>query len=191
MNSSSPHLPLADSNSRSGSCFSLESKILRFFWLFVYIVVFRPSPRFCHAWRRFILRLFGATITGPARIYPKAKIWIPSNLLIHGRSSIADDVYIYNIATVTLGNNVVVSQGSVLCTGTHDYNSKNFSLLAYPIAVEDEAWIAFNCFVHPGVVVGQGAVVGACSVVVKSLPPWSVCAGNPAIRIKNRHPIIS
>ena len=49
-----------------------------------------------------MLRTFGANITGPSRIYPGARVWIPSNLTINGRSSVADGAYIYNIAPVVI-----------------------------------------------------------------------------------------
>ena len=168
MNKSNPHSPLVGINSRSGSCFTMKSKFLRFIWAIVYLFLFKPSPRFCHSWRRFLLRFFGANISGPSRVYSGARVWIPSNLTINGRSSVADGAYIYNIAPVVIGNNVVISQGSYLCTGTHDYNSQNFELLCAPIVIHDEAWLAANCFVHPGVTIGEGAVLGACSVWVSS-----------------------
>jgi putative colanic acid biosynthesis acetyltransferase WcaF len=45
--------------------------------------------------------------------------------------------------------------------------------------VESESWIATNVFVGPGVTIGWGAVVGACSVVLKDVPSMTICAGNP------------
>ena len=133
-----------------------------------------------------MLRTFGANITGPSRIYPGARVWIPSNLTINGRSSVADGAYIYNIAPVVIGNNVVISQGACICTGTHNYNSTNIELLCAPIVIHDEVWLAANCFVHPGVTIGEGAVLGACSVIVKDVASWGVFAGNPAALIKQR-----
>jgi putative colanic acid biosynthesis acetyltransferase WcaF len=54
------------------------------------------------------------------------------------------------------------------------------------IVVGAHAWVAAEAFVHPGVEIGEGAVVGARSVVVKSIPPWMVCAGNPCAVLKPR-----
>jgi galactoside O-acetyltransferase len=49
-----------------------------------------------------------------------------------------------------------------------------------PIRIENRAWLGFNVSVLPGVTVGEGAIVGACSLVTKSVPAWTIVAGNPA-----------
>lgn len=54
-----------------------------------------------------------------------------------------------------------------------------------PIKINDKAWIGFNCIILKGVTVGEGAVVGAGSVVTKDVPPYTVVAGNPAKFIKS------
>ena len=55
-----------------------------------------------------------------------------------------------------------------------------------PIVIDDYAWIATNSIILPGVTIGKGAVVGAGSVVTKSVPPYQVVAGNPARIVKER-----
>jgi len=101
-------------------------------------------------------------------------------------SAIGDSVEIYNLAPIRIGANSVVSQRSYLCTATHDYTKSNFPINSLPITVGASAWIAAAAFVAPGINVGEGAVVGACSVVTKDVPPWTVCAGNPCRVIKPR-----
>ncbi len=51
---------------------------------------------------------------------------------------------------------------------------------ARPIRVERNVWIGFDACVLPGVTIGEGAVVGAKSVVTQSVPPFTIVAGNPA-----------
>jgi putative colanic acid biosynthesis acetyltransferase WcaF len=80
----------------------------------------------------------------------------------------------------------VISQGTHLCTGTHDYNKPEFPLVTAPISVGNEAWLAAECFVLPGVEIGEGAVIGARSVVTTNIPSWMVCAGHPCKPIKPR-----
>jgi len=169
-----------------GPSFSLRNRIGRLMWNFAYALLFYPSPRPVHAWRRFVLKLFGASIGPRCHIYPKAKIWAPWNLVCDEEVGIGDSVIVYNQALITLGKRAVISQGAHLCTGTHDYESSGFELLAKPITVGDHAWLAAECFVHPGVTIGEGAVIGARSVVTRDMPAWMVCAGNPCKPIKHR-----
>jgi acetyltransferase-like isoleucine patch superfamily enzyme len=51
---------------------------------------------------------------------------------------------------------------------------------AKPIRIESNVWIGFDSCVLPGVTIGEGSVVGARSVVVEDVPPYTVVAGNPA-----------
>lgn len=48
------------------------------------------------------------------------------------------------------------------------------------ITIKDKAWIGFNCIILKGVTIGEGAIVGAGSVVTKHVPDWTIVAGNPA-----------
>ncbi len=170
----------------TGPSFSLRNRIGRVIWGIVYSFFFRYSPRPFHGWRTFLLRLFGAKIGKGVHIYPKVKIWAPWMVKIGDESGVGDDVHLYSQAMITIGKRVVVSQGSYLCTGTHDYMKRGFPLRALPIIIEDHAWIATEVFVHPGVTIGEGSVVGARSVVTKNTEPWTVYSGFPCEPIKKR-----
>ncbi len=61
-------------------------------------------------------------------------------------------------------------------------------LVARPIVIGENAWLGADVFVGPGVTIGELCVVGARSVVVKDLPPGTVCAGNPCRVLKARPP---
>lgn len=51
---------------------------------------------------------------------------------------------------------------------------------AQPISIQDNVWIGFDACILPGVTIGEGAIVGARSVVSQDVPPYTVVAGNPA-----------
>jgi putative colanic acid biosynthesis acetyltransferase WcaF len=135
-----------------------------------------------------LLRLFGARIERGAHPYPNAKIWAPWNLTMEEDSCLANDVDCYCVAKVTIGRNAVVSQYSYLCTASHDYEAADFQLVSAPIVIHSSAWIAADCFIGPGVEVGEGAVVGARSTVVRDVPAQAVVVGNPAriVRFRGR-----
>jgi acetyltransferase-like isoleucine patch superfamily enzyme len=58
--------------------------------------------------------------------------------------------------------------------------------IAETIRVEDHVWIGARAVILPGVTIGEGAVVGAGSIVSRNVPPWSIAVGNPAKVIKKR-----
>jgi len=149
-------------------------------WYFVQATLFRGSPQILYGFRRWLLRLFGAEVGEGARIRASATLTYPWKIKIGDHSWIGDDVVIYSFARITIGNDVVVSQRSYLCAGTHDYRSYAFDIKSSPIVIEDKAWIAADVFVAPGVTVGKGAVVGSRSSVFTDLPGMMVCLGSPA-----------
>lgn len=170
----------------TGASFSLRNRLARLLWNLVYLICFKYSPRPLHIWRRFLLRLFGAKVGKGVHVYPKVSIWAPWNLEIQDESGIADGVILYSQDKIFVGKRVVISQGSHLCTGTHDYTKRGFPLITKPIKIQNNVWITTEVFIHPGVIIGEGSVVGARSVVSKDLPPWMVCVGFPCKPIKKR-----
>jgi putative colanic acid biosynthesis acetyltransferase WcaF len=103
-------------------------------------------------------------------------------------SCLANDVDCYCVARVTIGRNAIVSQYSYLCTASHNYEAADFKLVSAPIIIHASAWVGADCFIGPGVEVGDAAVVGARSTVVRDIPAQAVCVGNPAriIRFRGR-----
>jgi putative colanic acid biosynthesis acetyltransferase WcaF len=175
-----------NTNTHTGPSFSLKNRLARVIWGIVYIIFFRFSPRPLHRWRSFILRLFGAKIGKGVHVYPAVRIWAPWNLEIDDFSGVANNVILYSQGKISLGKYVVVSQGAHLCTGTHNYQVKGFPLISKPIFIGDYVWIAAEAFIHPGITIEEGVVVGARSVVTNHLPAWKVCAGNPCLVFKER-----
>ena len=120
------------------------------------------------------------------RIYPTTRIIYPWKLTCAARVLIGPHVNIYNLASVTLGYGTQLSQSVHLCAGTHDYLNWSMPLVARPIHIGDNAWLGAEVFVGPGVTIGELAVIGARSVVVKDQPARMVCAGHPCRPLKPR-----
>jgi putative colanic acid biosynthesis acetyltransferase WcaF len=172
--------------SKVASSHSLRSRVVRRWWNLVWLLLFRPTPVAFFGWRRFLLRVFGADLSKTCVIYPSVKIWAPWNLTMKASSCLADYVDCYCVAPIFIGENATVSQYTFLCTASHDYTKRDMPLIAKNIVVASRAWVCADVFVGPGVVIGEGAVVLARSVAVHDLEPWSVCAGHPAKKIKDR-----
>jgi putative colanic acid biosynthesis acetyltransferase WcaF len=165
---------------------SLRNRLGRALWTIAWFLLYRPSPWFCGAWRRALLRLFGAAVGEGAQPGARCRIWAPWNLTMGKYSCLANDVDCYSVAPVKLGAHVTVSQYAFLCTATHDYEDSEFRLITRPIEIGDYAWIGARAFIAPGVSVGEGAVVGATASVFHDVPKWTVVGGNPAKVIKQR-----
>lgn len=155
-------------------------------WWIVQATLFRRSPQVLYGFRRWLLRAFGGDIGKGAIIRPSVTVTYPWKVKIGSYSQIGDDVVIYSLAPITIGNSVVVSQKSYLCSGTHNFRSESFEIQSSPITIEDQVWLAADVFVAPGVTVGKGTVVGARSSVFTDLPEMMICTGSPARPVRPR-----
>ncbi len=67
--------------------------------------------------------------------------------------------------------------------------NKNWDVVkTAPIKICRDAWIGMNCIILNGVTIGEGAIIGAGSVVRTDIPPWTIATGNPAVVLsENRY----
>jgi putative colanic acid biosynthesis acetyltransferase WcaF len=165
---------------------TLANRAARALWQVIYVALFRPSPRPLHAWRAFLLRLFGAQLGTHAHIYPRARIWAPWNLRAEDVVAIADDAVVYNPAPISLGSHCVISEQAYLCGASHDYHDPAFPMVSAPIVIERYAWICARASVQMGVTVREGAILGLGAVATADLEAWSIYVGVPARRVKAR-----
>lgn len=170
---------------RSHRPYSRREYLGRVLWAVV-SPLFRWSPRPFFGWRRFLLKVFGASIADQAHVYPSARIYLPWRLTLGEQASIGEWALIYNLGPVTIGDRATISHRAHLCAGTHDYRDPTLPLQRLPIEIGPQAWVCADAFVGPGRRVGEGAIVGAAAVVVSDVPDWQIVAGNPARMIKQR-----
>lgn len=94
--------------------------------------------------------------------------------------------------TVQIGK--FVNMGPEVIVYTRNHRTSRCDLLMQeqgyeeerPVIIEDDVWIGRRVIILPGVTIGKGSVIGAGAVVPKSIPPFSVAAGNPAKVVKTR-----
>ena len=155
-------------------------------WWLVQSTFFACSPQFMFAWRRWLLRLFGAQIGNGVLIRPSVKVTYPWKVVIGDYAWIGDDVVLYSLGDIAIGDNAVVSQRSYICAASHDYTKSDFPIFAKKVTIGSESWLATDVFVAPGVFIGKGAVIGARSSVYANMPERMICIGNPCKPIKSR-----
>jgi len=178
---------LQGNDPRTQASFSLDNRIARALWGVAWLLLFRPSPRPLHGWRRMLLRVFGAELGTHVHVHPSVRIWAPWQLKIGNRVGVGNGVNLYNMAPMSIGDNCVISQGAHLCAGSHDIDSPNFQLVARPITLQPHVWVCADAFVGMGVNLAEGCVLSARSVAMRSIhQPWTVWAGHPATFQRHR-----
>ena len=169
-----------EQDSPYSSPWTLKQRIYMLFWELSWTVFCRWTPKPFNGWRLFWLRRFGCKISGTPFVHQRARIAIPWNLVLHDRACLGDRAHAYSLALIEIREHATIAQETYLCTGTHDFAKKSLDLVTSGIIIGEHAFIGARAFVMPGVEIGANTVVGACSVVTKSVPPNSVVYGNPA-----------
>lgn len=156
-------------------------------WYFLAQPLLRSPLIVSSAFRRFLLRLFGAKVGRGVLMKPGIRVKFPWYLEVGDHCWLGEDLWIDNLAMVRIGAHVCISQGAYLCTGNHDWTTPNMRLFRREIVCKNGSWVGAKSVLCPGVIIGEGAVVAVGSVVSKPVPPFSVYAGNPAVFVRRRH----
>jgi putative colanic acid biosynthesis acetyltransferase WcaF len=162
------------------SPWTLRQRIGMLLWGICWSLFCGWTPKPLNRWRLLWLRLFGAKIHGLPFVHQRARIQIPWNVTIHDRASLGDRTNLYSLGEIEIGARAIVAQEVYLCGGTHALSDPNLPLQVARITIGEDAFVAARAFIMPGIAVGARAVVGACSVVTKDVPPSVIVAGNPA-----------
>jgi putative colanic acid biosynthesis acetyltransferase WcaF len=135
--------------------------IWRVAWYIVNALVFRSAflGLLPNAAKVRLLRGFGAKVGIGLVCKPRVNIKYPWFLEIGDHVWIGEDVWIDNLCSVRIGNNVCLSQGARLLTGSHDWNRSDFRFFARPITLGDGVWVTAFRILRPGVEVPAGMVV--------------------------------
>jgi acetyltransferase-like isoleucine patch superfamily enzyme len=149
-------------------------------------------------------------------IYPLAKIVKPEVVGIGAHCRIDDFTFIYGGRSIVIGkyvhiasfvsiigggelvvgDYVAITAGARLITGTDHYEGGSRMSTALPleqrnvrigkIVIGKDAYVGTNAVIHPGVTIGEGAVIGSCSLVLHDCEPWTIYAGVPCKPIGKR-----
>jgi putative colanic acid biosynthesis acetyltransferase WcaF len=177
---SQPQIVNPNQKSPGESPWPVSQRLLRILWEFCWLVFCSWTPKPLNEWRLFWLRVFDAKIHGTPFVHQRARIAIPWNLTLRDRACLGDRANAYTLGEIEVHEQAIVAQEAYLCTGTHDFGDPALPLTTAKISVGPRAFIGARAFVMPGVNIGAGAIVGACSVVTKDVPENAVVAGNPA-----------
>jgi len=142
--------------------------------------LFRISFHNWYGIRNRILNIFGAHIHPTARIRPTVKITHPWKLTIGANTAVGDHAILFCLGPVSVGARCTISQYSHLCAASHDFTRKDMRLVTPGITIGDDAWIAADAFVGPGINIGEGAILGSRASAYKDLKEWTIYGGDTA-----------
>jgi acetyltransferase-like isoleucine patch superfamily enzyme len=126
----------------------------------------------------------GAYAVGCSKIEIGERVVIRPNCMLFGDSSTPE-------TTITIEDDVMMGSGVHIYIHNHRFDTLDKPLIDQgyypdkPVILKKGCWIGANVVILPGVTIGENSVVGAGSVVTKSIPSGVVAAGNPARVIKS------
>ncbi len=170
----------------------------RAFCRFMYKLHHKVS-RFCH-------KIFIEPIIKGSFAKSGKKVSVPACCHFSGIANIsighnvalgADTRIMTTRAKTVIGNYVMFGPGVTIVTGDHraDILGKPMSMVSdeekleendADVVIENDVWIGANATILKGVIIGKGSIIAAGSVVIKSIPPYSIAGGVPAKVIKPR-----
>lgn len=158
------------------------------FYQLLYMLFITKTPEKLGKIRAFFMRKY--IKSAGSNIHIGRKAFIHKNTVIGNNSGVGRGCEINN--GVTIGDNVMIGPDVLIYTQNHNTDRTDIPMNKQgfderkPVVIENDTLIGARVCILPGVTVGEGSVIGACAVVAKSIPPYSVAVGNPARVVKNR-----
>lgn len=142
-----------------------------------------PAHAIRMLWYRWICRI---QIGGKSSIHRRCRMYHPYKIKIGHHSVINYGVLLDGRRGLFIGNNVSISEGTVVLTLGHDIDDPSFCMKGGPVTIEDYVFIGSYARILPGVTIGEGAVVAVGAVVTRDVAPYTVVGGVPARYIRDR-----
>lgn len=170
----------------NNSWYNPGSNLKRILWYFVNQIFFANGFFPVYTLKVFLLKLFGASVGTNVLIKPFVNIKYPWMLQIGNNVWIGEQVWIDNLAKVTIGNNVCISQGALLLCGNHNFKKTTFDLMLGEIVLEEGVWVCAKAIITQKVVCKNHSIIGTAAVISISTEPYAIYTGNPAIKTGER-----
>ncbi len=158
-----------------------KPRIVVYLWAIVELLFITNSWQISSRIRIWALRAFGAEIGRGVIFRPRTRVKFPWKLHIGDRSWIGEGVWFHNQDHIYVGHDVVISQETMLTTGSHAHR-KDMSLITKPIHIEDGVWITSRCMILGGSLLGQSSLIRPMTLVAgDSVPAAKVWDNSGAV----------
>lgn len=140
------------------------------------VVGWLPSNRLrCLFWRG-----LGVEIGKHTSIHRNCRFYRPSHVIIGGNTIVNRDVLLDGRRGLYVGDNVSISEGTLIFTLEHDPNSLDFTSRGDEVRLEDYVFVGARAIILPGITISRGGIVAAGAVVTHDVAPYTIVAGVPA-----------
>jgi acetyltransferase-like isoleucine patch superfamily enzyme len=135
--------------------------------------------------RGFFMRYFLRRLGPHTVIQSGLRITNPESVAIGAHCNLAQGIFITGGGGVDIGDWVGFGPDVKIWSVNHRFEDPDRPWLQQgwdkkPVRIEDDVWLGAGVFVMPGITIGKGAIISACAVVNKTVPPYALVAGNPA-----------
>ena len=155
-----------------------------YFYLALWNHLFSRVPLYW--FRHLVVRgLYGLRM-GRSNLHRSVFLLSPWHIRVGDNVNIQMNCFLDGRGGLTIGNNVDLTPGVRILTEGHDIDSPDYATVTKPVQICDHVVIGSWALIMPGVTLGEGAVVGAGSVVTRTVEPYTVVAGNPAVVKRTR-----
>lgn len=154
-------------------------RIVVYAWALIELLLVTNPWQISSGVRVMALRMFGADIGEDVIFRPRTRVKFPWKLHVGDRTWIGEGVWFHNQDHTHIGSDVVISQETMITTGSHAHR-RDMGLLTRPILIEDGVWVTSRCLVLGGATIGRSALVTPMTVVSGSVAANSILTGNPA-----------
>ena len=154
-------------------------------WRVTNSTIFRVPLPILNFLRVGLLRLFGASVGKDVFVESSVRIDTPWKLELGDEVKIEKCVILNAIGGISIGQKCQISPYAHFCSANHDYTEPAMQVLACPIVIGANCWIAVDSFVGPNTRIGSGSLLASRSTAFGDLPGDSLLVGEPAKRLRS------
>lgn len=155
-----------------------------YFYLALWNHVFAKVPLY---WFRHLVVRYGYGLRmGRSNLHRSVFLLSPWNIHVGDNVNIQMGCFLDGRGTMRIGNNVDLTPGVRILTEQHNIDSPGYDTVKSAVVIDDHVVVGSWAIILPGVHVGEGAVIGAGSVVTRDVLPYTLVAGNPAVVRRER-----